>query len=72
MGGTVTVKIRLVRPFRAYSTGFVLEVPTGQAKEMIQRGYAVEEKQRDLIETAALEPVVERADATPKRRGGRR
>lgn len=67
----MSVKIRLTRPFRAYSTGFVLDVPNGQAKEMILRGYAVEEKQLDLLETAALEPVVRRADATPKRKGRR-
>jgi len=61
-------KIRLIRPFRAYSTGAVLDVPGGQAHELITRGYAVEEKQQDLLDTAALEPEVRTADATPKKR----
>lgn len=61
-------KIRLVKPYRSYSPGAVLDVPGGQAAEMILHGYAVEEKQLDLIETAAVEPEVRTADATPKRR----
>jgi hypothetical protein len=43
-------------------------VPGGQADEMIRQGYAVAEKQLDLLETAAVEPEVRTADATPKRR----
>jgi hypothetical protein len=62
------MKLRLIRPFRAYRTGTVLDVPGGQAKEMIARGYAVEEKQQQLLETAAVEPVLRTADATPKKR----
>ena len=61
-------KIRLIRPFRAYSTGAVLDVPGGQAHEMIRHGYAVEETQQQLLETTAAEPEVRRADATPKKR----
>lgn len=62
------VKIRLVKPFRAYVKGVVLDVPHGQAQEMIYQGYAVRETQRDLLETAAIEPEARTADATPKRR----
>ena len=61
-------KIRLVKPFRSYQTGTVLDVPGGQAHELITRGYAVEEQQMDLLETAATEPEVRTADATPKKR----
>jgi hypothetical protein len=45
-----------------------LDVPGGQAHEMILAGYAVEEKQQDLLSTAAVEPEVRTADATPKKR----
>ncbi len=34
-------KIRLIRPFRSYNRGTVLDVPGGQAHEMIVHGYAV-------------------------------
>jgi hypothetical protein len=61
-------KIRLVRPFRSYSKGAVLDVPGGQALEMIRAGLAVEEKQQELLDTAAVEPEVRTADATPKKR----
>lgn len=61
-------KIRLIRPFRSYVRGTVLDVPGGQASEMIARGYAVEETQQELLDTAAVEPEVRTADATPKRR----
>jgi hypothetical protein len=37
------------------------------ANDWIRRGLAIEETQQE-IETAALEPVVERADATLKRK----
>jgi len=65
-------KIRLVRPYRAYNKGTVLDVPGGQAHEMIVHGYAVEERQQDLLETAAAEPEVEQADATPRKRRRRK
>jgi hypothetical protein len=61
-------KIRLVRPFRSYNKGTVLDVPGGQALEMIRVGIAVEEKQQELLHTAAVEPEVRTADATPKKR----
>lgn len=62
------MKIRLIRPFRAYVKGAVLDVPGGQAREMIAYGVAVEEKQQSLLETAAVEPETEQADLTTKRR----
>ena len=61
-------KIRLIRPFRMYRSGSVLDVPGGQATEMIRQGYAVEETQQQLLETAAAAPEVRTADATPKKR----
>lgn len=64
-------KIRLIRPFRSYSTGAVLDVPGGQAHEMIRHGYAVEETQQQLLETTAAEPELRTADATPKKRRSR-
>jgi hypothetical protein len=69
MEGTAVMKIRLIRPFRSYVRGAVLDVPGGQAAEMIRVGIAVEEKQQDLLETAAVEAEVRTADATPKRKG---
>ena len=65
-------KIRLVRPYRAYNKGTVLDVPGGQAHEMIVHGYAVEERQQNLLETATAEPEVEQADATPRKRRRRK
>ena len=65
-------KIRLIRPFRAYRSGTVLDVPGGQATEMIRAGYAVEETQQELLETAAAEPEIRTADATPKKRRSRK
>ena len=62
------MKIRMVQSYRVYRRGQVLpDVPDGMANDWIRRGLAVEEKQQE-IETAALEPVVERADATLKRK----
>jgi hypothetical protein len=62
------MKIRMVQSYRVYRRGQVLpDVPEGMANDWIKRGLAVEETQQD-IETAALEPVVERADATLKRK----
>jgi hypothetical protein len=61
-------KLRLLKPFRSYNKGTVLDVPGGQAHEMILAGIAVEEKQQELLDTAAVEPEVRTADATPKKR----
>jgi hypothetical protein len=46
----------------------VVEIPGGLAQELIARRFAVEDRQQELIETAAVEHDVETADATPKRR----
>jgi hypothetical protein len=62
------MKLRILRPFRSYRTGQVVEIPGGLAAELIVKRFAVEERQQDLLETAALEPATETADATPKRR----
>lgn len=61
-------KLKFLRSWRAYRTGQVAEVPGGIAAELLARQIAVEDRQADLIETAAVEPEVETADATPKRR----
>jgi hypothetical protein len=61
-------KIRLIRPFRMYRSGSVLDVPGGQATEMIRQGYAVAETQQQLLETAAVATELRTADATPKKR----
>jgi len=63
------MKIRMVQSYRVYRRGTVLpDVPDGMANDWIRRGIAVEEKQAELIETAAVDRQVETADATPKRR----
>jgi hypothetical protein len=46
----------------------VVEIPGGLAAELVAKRFAVEERQQDLLETAALDPATETADATPKRR----
>lgn len=63
-------KLRFVRPWRVYRAGQVIDVPGGLAAELVARRLAVEDRQQ-LLETAALDPAVETADATPKRRGRR-
>jgi hypothetical protein len=63
-------KLRFVRPWRGYKSGQVIDVPGGLAAELVARRLAVEDRQQ-LLETAAIEPVVETANATPKRRGRR-
>ena len=63
------MKIEMVQSFRHYRRGAVLpDVPDGMANDWIRRGLAVECKQGELLETAAIENRVETADATPKRR----
>jgi hypothetical protein len=58
----------MTQRYRVYRRGQVLpDVPDGMANDWIRRGLAIEETQQE-IETAALEPVVERADATLKRK----
>ena len=63
------MKLRLLQSYRVYRRGTILpDVPDGMANDWIRRGIAVEEKQAELIETAAVDRQVETADATPKRR----
>lgn len=66
------MKMRFTRAWRAYRTGQVVDIPGGLAAELLARKIAVEEYQKHLIETAAVERVVETADATPKRRRRKR
>jgi hypothetical protein len=61
-------KLRMLRSFRSYRAGQVVEIPGGLAAELIAKRFAVEDRQQELIETAAVEHDVETADATPKRR----
>jgi hypothetical protein len=61
-------KLRMLRAFRNYRPGQVVEIPGGLAQELIAKRFAVEDRQQELIETAAVEHDVETADATPKRR----
>ena len=61
-------KLKFIRSWRVYRAGQTVEIPGGLAAELIARKVAVEDTQPALIETAAMEPVVETADATPKRR----
>lgn len=65
------MKLRFTRSWRAYRTGQVAEVPGGLAADLIAKRIAVEDRQGNLIETAAAEPMLETADATPRRRGRR-
>jgi hypothetical protein len=61
-------KLRMLRSFRSYRAGQVVEIPGGLAQELIAKRFAVEDRQQELIETAAVEHDLETADATPKRR----
>ncbi len=61
-------KLRMLRSFRNYRPGQVVEIPGGLAAELIAKRFAVQDRQQELIETAAIEHDVETADATPKRR----
>jgi hypothetical protein len=61
-------KLRMLRSFRSYRPGQVVEIPGGLAAELIAKRFAVEDRQQELIETAAVEHDAETADATPKRR----
>lgn len=60
-------KLKFVRAVGGYAKGQVAEIAGGLADRLIAQGAAVEERQQDLIETAAVEPVAETADATPRR-----
>lgn len=64
------MKIRMARPHGAYKPGEVIDLPEHQAKALIAWAYATEvrDAQQQLIETASVEPVVERADVTPRKK----
>lgn len=62
------MKLKFLRAWRAYRTGQVAEIPGGMAADLVAKRIAVEDRQAELIETAAVESEVETADATPKRR----
>ena len=64
-------KLKFTRAWRGYRTGQTVEIPGGLAAQLIAQRVAVEDHQGTLIETAAIEPATETADATPKRRGRR-
>lgn len=61
-------KLKMLRAFRSYRPGQVVEIPGGLAAELIAKRFAVEDRQQELIETAALETDAETADATPRKR----
>jgi hypothetical protein len=63
--------LRFLRAWRSYRTGQVVELAGGLATQLLAQGVAVEDRQRQLIETAAVEHQAETADATPRKRGRR-
>ena len=63
--------LRFLRAWRAYRTGQVVELAGGLATQLLAQGVAVEDRQQQLIETAAVEHQAETADATPRKRGRR-
>lgn len=65
------MKIRFIRPWRAYRKNQTVDVPGGLATQLIAQRLAVEDRQGDLLETAAVEHQAETADATPRKRGRR-
>lgn len=64
-------KITFTRAWRAYRKGQSAEISGGLATQLLAQGVAVECRQQDLIETAAIERDAETADATPRRRSRR-
>lgn len=65
------VKLKFSRAWRGYRKGQTVDVPGGLAAQLLAHRVAVEDNQAQLIETAAVEPVAETADATPRKRGRR-
>ncbi len=61
------MKIKLAKNYSNYTLGRVIECEDETALRLIRDGIAVRESQMDLIETATVEPAVERADARPRR-----
>ena len=62
------MKLKFTRSWRSYRLGQTVEIPGGLAAELIARKVAVEDKQHELIETAAIEMPARTADATPRRK----
>ena len=65
------MKLKFVRSWRSYCSGQTVDIPGGLAVDLIARKIAVEDKQQQLIETAAVEMPVKTADATPRRKSKR-
>lgn len=61
------MKIKLLTNYSTYTVGTVVECEDETAHRLIRDGIAQREPQMDLIETASVEPVAERADVTPRR-----
>lgn len=61
------VKIKLLTNYSTYRVGTVVDCEDETAHRLIRDGIAQRDGQMDLIETAAVEPVAERADVTPRR-----
>lgn len=61
-------KLKFIRSWRSYRLGQMVDIPGGLAVELIARKVAVEDKQQELIETAAVERSTRTADATPRRK----
>ena len=62
------MKLKFIRSWRSYRLGQTVEIPGGLAAELIARKVAVEDKQHEVIETAAIEMPARTADATPRRK----
>ena len=60
--------LRFLLAWRGYRTGQVVELAGGLATQLLAQGVAVEDRQQQLIETAAVEHQAETADATPRKR----
>ena len=63
------VKIRLLTNYSTYRVGAVVDCEDETAHRLIRDGIAERDGQMSLIETASVEPVAERADLTPRKRG---
>lgn len=63
------MKIKLVKNYSTYRLGTVVECEDETAQRLIRDGIAERDGQMSLIETASVEPVAERADLTPRKRG---
>ena len=63
------VKIKLLTNYSTYRVGAVVDCEDETAHRLIRDGIAERDGQMSLIETASVEPVAERADLTPRKRG---